>query len=179
MSASPSDQDLIVEYRSTKDLKTLATLYKRYDSKVFQTCMSILKNATDSEDACVDLFIELKEKLLKYQAENFGAWFYTLCRHHCLRILKYKAKVLLGNQEFITSSVNIEENTSHIDKWLEKLPLSIDALPHEQRDCIILFYLQAKTYREITEIRGYTHDQVRSYIQHGKKNLRKSLSLHV
>jgi len=42
----------------------------------------------------------------------------------------------------------------------------------EQQQCVTLFYLEKKSYREISDITGFTSLQVKSYIQNGKRNLR-------
>ena len=45
----------------------------------------------------------------------------------------------------------------------------------EQKICIELFYLQKKSYKDIEEITGYSFKQIKSFIQNGKRNLRKIL----
>ena len=44
-----------------------------------------------------------------------------------------------------------------------------------QQECITLFYLQKRSYGQISERTGYTLLQVKSYIQNGKRNLRRLL----
>jgi RNA polymerase sigma-70 factor (ECF subfamily) len=39
-----------------------------------------------------------------------------------------------------------------------------------------LFYLQGKSYQEVAEATGYNLNQVKSYIQNGKRNLKIVLS---
>ena len=46
------------------------------------------------------------------------------------------------------------------------------ALSAEQKECVELFYLQQKCYKEIVEITGYELKKVKSYIQNGKRNLK-------
>jgi RNA polymerase sigma-70 factor (ECF subfamily) len=45
-------------------------------------------------------------------------------------------------------------------------------LGNEQKLCVILFYLEKRSYQEIALSTGYTLMQVKSYIQNGKRNLR-------
>ena len=51
----------------------------------------------------------------------------------------------------------------------------------EQKTCIDLFYIKEKSYKEITDITGFTLKDVKSYIQNGKRNLKilmtKNMSL--
>ena len=45
-------------------------------------------------------------------------------------------------------------------------------LNKEQQLCVTLFYLEKKSYQEITEQTGYSLMQVKSHIQNGKRNLK-------
>jgi RNA polymerase sigma-70 factor (ECF subfamily) len=48
----------------------------------------------------------------------------------------------------------------------------ITTLNEDQKQCINLFYLQKKSYLEITTTTGFTLMQVKSHIQNGKRNLK-------
>ena len=58
-----------------------------------------------------------------------------------------------------------EENFKKMEECLE-------TLAGEQRDAIILFYLEGKCYNEIVEQTGQEWNQVRSLIQNGRRNLK-------
>jgi RNA polymerase sigma-70 factor (ECF subfamily) len=45
-------------------------------------------------------------------------------------------------------------------------------LSEEQRICIELFYLKERSYKEIAELTGHQFNEVKSYIQNGKRNLK-------
>ena len=54
----------------------------------------------------------------------------------------------------------------------ELLEEAINELSPEQRQCVILFYLQKNSYQQISEKTGYRIMQVKSYIQNGRRNLK-------
>jgi len=58
------------------------------------------------------------------------------------------------------------------DHTLDLLELSLKELNPEQQQCVTLFYLQKKSYQEVSDETGFTMLQVKSYIQNGKRNLR-------
>jgi RNA polymerase sigma-70 factor (ECF subfamily) len=64
---------------------------------------------------------------------------------------------------------NGEDTTEEQLVLMEK---GLAALTSEQKECIELFYLQQKCYKEIVEITGYELKKVKSYIQNGKRNLK-------
>ena len=53
-----------------------------------------------------------------------------------------------------------------------KLEKCIEYLVTEQKDCVRLFYIQQKCYKEIVQITGFDDNKVKSYIQNGKRNLK-------
>ena len=58
------------------------------------------------------------------------------------------------------------------DHTLELMETALKELNPEQQQCVTLFYLQKKSYQEISEETGYSMLQVKSYIQNGKRNLK-------
>ena len=49
---------------------------------------------------------------------------------------------------------------------------ALQQLNKEQKLCVTLFYLEKKSYQEITEQTNYSLMQVKSHIQNGKRNLK-------
>jgi RNA polymerase sigma-70 factor (ECF subfamily) len=58
---------------------------------------------------------------------------------------------------------------------LQKLEKAILKLEANQQKCIELFYLKQYSYQQITELTTYNLNQVKSYIQNGKRNLKNLL----
>ena len=59
-----------------------------------------------------------------------------------------------------------------IEHRIRYLETAINTLSSEQKQCIELFYLNEKSYREVEQMTGYTYNEVKSHIQNGKRNLR-------
>jgi DNA-directed RNA polymerase specialized sigma24 family protein len=66
---------------------------------------------------------------------------------------------------FLHPEESREEAINALERCMEKLN------PVQKRS-IDLFYLKEKCYKEITEITGFTLNDVKSYIQNGKRNLK-------
>jgi RNA polymerase sigma-70 factor (ECF subfamily) len=60
---------------------------------------------------------------------------------------------------------------SDVDQNIQLLDKGLLELSQDQQLCIKLFYLEEKTYAEISVSTGYSLNQVKSYIQNGKRNL--------
>ena len=66
---------------------------------------------------------------------------------------------------------DLESESEVIQQNIGTLKEAIDALKPEQKECIQLFYLKEKSYKEVVAEIGYDIKKVKSYIQNGKRNL--------
>ena len=67
--------------------------------------------------------------------------------------------------------LHLEEETE-VEGSLSKLEQCIEQLATEQKHCVQLFYLEQKCYKEITRLTNFDLNQVKSFIQNGKRNLK-------
>jgi len=175
-----SDEELIAFYRRKRNPRIIGVLFNRYSHKVLGNCLSMLKNKPDAEDAAMEIFENLLNKLDHYEVKNFEAWLYKVTRNHCLKLLRDKIDVHREDIAEINPDtfVELESGSDHyIEERLEELSDAIDNLKKEdQRHCIVLFYLEQKSYQEIAQENGYSLNEVKSHIQNGRRNLRNSLN---
>jgi RNA polymerase sigma-70 factor (ECF subfamily) len=71
-----------------------------------------------------------------------------------------------------TDNILHPDNADDLDIKIDILKEAINGLDNDQKKCIDFFYLQDKSYAEVVEITGYTMNQVKSFIQNGKRNLK-------
>ena len=77
---------------------------------------------------------------------------------------------LMQNEENVHLNGVLEKEEN-----LQKMEHCLKTLTEEQRMVIRLFYLQGKCYNEIVEATGHEWGQVRSFIQNGRRNLKKCM----
>ena len=58
------------------------------------------------------------------------------------------------------------------EKTYEYMDEALKELNADQQLCVTLFYMEKKSYQQITEQTGYSMMQVKSHIQNGKRNMR-------
>ena len=181
--ANNSDLLLIADYQKTRDLSLVGRLYKQYMHLVYGLCLKYLKNREDSQDAVMHIFEQLTEKLKHSEVSNFKSWLYVLSKNHCLMILRsasYKNRSHAENitQTGVESELLLHHEDDKLEEDLTRLELCIEELQAEQRDCVRLFYLDKKSYKEIEAQTTYTLKNVKSYIQNGKRNLKNCMERH-
>ena len=173
--SSISDKDLIEQYKRSGNLETLGDLYQRYMDLVYGVCLKYLKDTENAKDSTLAIFEELVIKLQKHEVDNFKSWLYQVAKNHCLMLLRSEKKFAKANVD--VTLVQNEENL-HLDGELEKeqnfrqLSFCLEQLNQEQRRVLELFYLEQKCYKEIVENTNIEWNQVRSYIQNGRRNLK-------
>lgn len=178
MAAQPTytDEQLLQLYRSSDDNMWLGTLLQRYTLLLLGVAMKYLKDKTLAEDAVQQVFEKALLHLPQGEIQNFKGWLYILMRNHCLQLLRDK-QYNMGDSalEQISAAPTDKEELLLKDRTLEQMLQALAQLNAEQRDCIEQFYLQKKSYQQITDSTGFSFQQVKSYIQNGKRNLKMIL----
>lgn len=170
-----SDKELVALYKQSGDLAVLGELYQRYMELVYGVCLKYFKEPETAKDSVIQIFEELESKLKKHEVNNFKGWLHQVAKNHCLMQLRTPKN--LKTIEFKAELVQTEENV-HLNGVLEKeenfkkLEYCLGTLTDEQQHAIRLFYLEGKCYNEIAEITGQEWNQVRSFIQNGRRNLK-------
>ena len=176
-----SDENLVINYQNTKNNLVVGELFKRHSLMCYAVCMKYLKNEDAAHDATMNIFEKLFTDLQKHQINHFKSWLHTVCKNHCLILLR-KPNVLVSideseeeNSHLFMQLANVLNHDDYKQEKEEKLQIleqSIIELKDKQRECIELFFLKQKSYLEISKQTGYTENEVKSYIQNGKRNLK-------
>ncbi|MBA2584834.1 MAG: sigma-70 family RNA polymerase sigma factor [Bacteroidetes bacterium] len=159
-------------------------LFQRHTHLVFGVCMKYLKDEENCKDAVMAIFEKLISDLLKHEISYFKSWLYTVSKNHCLTYLRNeggridKFKEINKNEfEFMESGYSMHLNgDNEKENKLTLLESGIQLLNNQQKSCIELFYLKEMCYAEIVTITGYSLNEVKSYIQNGKRNLKNYLT---
>jgi RNA polymerase sigma-70 factor (ECF subfamily) len=64
------------------------------------------------------------------------------------------------------------DGVTETERQLQTMESTLQELNESQRRCLELFYLEKKCYKEITDLTGFSLNEVKSYIQNGKRNLK-------
>ena len=170
-----SDSELAQRYKRLGELEVLGELYNRYMALVFGVCLKYLKDREESRDAVMQIFEKLIVSLRDHEVEHFKSWLYTTARNFCLmRLRSAKGKKFeeISARLMETDILLHQEEEPDEEGKLVKLEHCIDQLATEQKQCVQLFYLQQKCYKEITTVTGFDLNNVKSFIQNGKRNLK-------
>jgi RNA polymerase sigma-70 factor (ECF subfamily) len=183
--AYQSDEEIIKAYKETGSTALIGELFEKDVKTVYGACLFFFKDKAEAQDAVMQIFEKLILELKRKEVVNFRGWLSFVVRNHCINIIranKTRFSYREGQHGFEFEAEHEEEEnylagTSNED-LLDQLPTFLNKLKAQQKECIELFFLQNKSYQEISEMKGYSLNEVKSYIQNGKRNLKQIILDH-
>jgi len=176
-----SDEELIRMYGKKRDPRLAEELFSHYTHLVFGVCYKYFGDEEKSKDTVMEIIEKILVNPPQQEVKSFRNWLFTVTKNHCLMAIRHEqAETRAVQRRFLElKEENMEiPESEHQSEQLEKekilseLRNAIEKLGREQRTCIELFYLDGKSYAEITELTGYNMNAVKSHIQNGKRNLK-------
>lgn len=162
-------------FYADKNNDWLGILLQRYTLLLFGVCMKYLKNDEEAKDGVQQVFLKAITELHKYKVDYFKSWIYMVAKNHCLMKLRGKDKQPVGINEQSLATPDEPTDTKQLirkEHDLTNMQIALKQLNAEQQQCVILFYLQKKSYQDISTETGFSLLQVKSHIQNGKRNLK-------
>lgn len=175
-----SDKELVDLFRKEYDMEVLGELYNRYLEMVYALSFKYFKNETQSEDAVMEIFEIVAKRLPNHDVEFFKSWLYRLSSNYCLDVLRKETreKNKKDNYEDMQSRQLPRLLSENDDSWkwreeqFSMLEECLDSLKENQKQSISLFYLEGKSYEELSKIMKLEWSKIRSLIQNGRRNLK-------
>ena len=167
-----SDATLLEYYYSDHNQEWIGVLLERYTLLLLGVCMKYLKNEEEAKDAVQHIFLKVLTEVDKYKIEYFKSWLYMVAKNYCLMKLRGQKHIIELSDKHIEQPDNRKQELLENEKTFSLLETAIEELNEEQKQCVILFYLQKRSYTEISEHTGYSMLQVKSYIHNGKRKLK-------
>lgn len=175
-----TDCQLLIKFQAMKDESALEELVKRHSSMVMGTCLRILKNPHDAQDAFQASFLILLQKANSLtKRENIGGWLYQVA---CFTANNLKRKVITrskheNQQEDVAM---LEQPALEVDQtWNEISPIldqELSQLSEKYRLPIVYCYLEGKSYEETARFLGVPHSTIRMRLEHGREMLKNRLA---
>jgi RNA polymerase sigma-70 factor (ECF subfamily) len=171
-----TDQELLEQFYADHNNEWLGILLQRYTLLLLGVSMKYLKNEEEAKDSVQQIFLKVIQELQKYKVEYFKSWLYMVTKNHCLmKIRDRQTKGMVEITDKLAATPHEETDRQALllnDHTLSLMEISLNELNPEQQQCVTLFYLQKKSYQEVSDETGFSMLQVKSYIQNGKRNLK-------
>lgn len=175
------DNELIDRFRYSHDNLYIGELYSRYSHLVLGLCIKYFRDIETAKDATMSIFELSMRELKRHRIENFKSWLFTVSKNYCLQELR-KKNSLFQKEElykvFLSETMESDLAMHPIDekeKLITKMESLLPSLKNNQRICLKMFYLEGKSYADISQELNFSLKDVKSHIQNGKRNLKIKL----
>ena len=176
-----TDEEVIRNYSKRKEPQWAEEVFSRFTHLVFGVCFKYLKDEERAKDAVMQIMEKMLADPPQKEIKSFRNWLFTVTKNHCLMEIRHdqaETRAIQGRfrelQDEIMEIPEVEHQSEQKEKVenLAKLRNAIDKLNEEQKTCIELFYLNGRSYMEITELTGFDLNAVKSHLQNGKRKLK-------
>ena len=140
------------------------------------------RDAHTADDALQEVWLDVfRSQGRLADAGAFAAWLYRIARDRAYRILRHRRGIVMSmtTVEDATAAV-IAEETSADDALANGeaaalVHASLDRLPHEQREVLLLRFVEEMSYDQIAAAVGCNVGTVRSRLHYAKRALRNTI----
>ncbi len=168
----------LVELARGGDSEAFGQLYDHYQGSVYRFVFYRTRSQTLAEDLTSETFLRALRNMsgFRWQGKDFGAWLMTIARNLCTDHFKAGRTRL----EMTTEDMGVHddategpENAVLAGLTNEVLLLGLRELSDEQRDCLIMRFLQGLSIAETAEVLGRSEGAVKQLQLRGVRNLAK------
>ncbi len=165
----------------TGDADAWGELYREYAPAIFRFCRRALPTREDAEDATMDIFMKLKDKLVQYdQSRSFTAWLYKVAANHCWDVLR-RRKTRQDKETEDVENVPLEHpDPNQLDKLIkqrssEEVRRALERLGARARMALVMRYYSDMSYDEIADALGVRRAFVGVVLLRARHELRQAL----
>ena len=172
--------DLIVRARAG-DSQAWGDLYREFAPAIFRFCRRAMPTQEDAEDATMEIFMKLREKLVQYDpGRSFTAWLYRVAANHCWDMLRRrKARHDKDTQDIDDLPLEAPE-PNQLEKLIEErtseeVRKALDKLGARARMALVMRYYSDMSYDEIADALGVRRPFVGMVLLRARHELREAL----
>lgn len=151
-------------------------LVKRYENKLLRYVRYILPESHDVEDIVQTSFIKAYENLNSFKPSfKFSSWIYRIAHNEAVNTIKRTGKTLHfpDLDIFSVALPNTPENEHEKNEIKTSVTKCLKELPVNYRDVLALYYLEDKSYSDISAILRIPEGTVAIRIRRAKAKLKE------
>jgi RNA polymerase sigma-70 factor (ECF subfamily) len=160
----------LVQAAQSGDTSAFGALYDRYVDSVFRYVLFRVGDRTLAEDVTSETFLRAFRRItsISYQGRDVGAWFVTIARNLVLDHVKssrFRLEVATADPDDGASTESGPEHEVLTRLTHVELLRCVRLLGEDQRECIVLRFLQGLSVSETANIMGRNDGAIKA-LQH-------------
>ncbi|WP_193611233.1 sigma-70 family RNA polymerase sigma factor [Nocardioides lijunqiniae] len=168
----------LVELARKGDSEAFGMLYDHYQPSVYRFLFYRTRSGPLAEDLTSETFFRALRSMtgFRWQGKDFGAWLMTIARNLATDHFKAgRTRLEMTTEDMGAHDDATEgpESTVLASMTNEILLEALTQLPDEQRDCLVMRFLQGMSIAETAEVLGRSDGAVKQLQLRGVRNLAK------
>ena len=175
-----SDKEIIQRLKDTGNTQYFGLLYDKYAPKVYQKCISMLKNEEDAKDLVHDILVKAFVKIGTFRGDaSFSTWIYHISYNACIDFLKKqqrKQKQITKEPVPNQAKDNIADETEDVETKemkLERLEEVFQLLEPAEKTLLLMKYQDSWKISQIAEVIGISEGAVKMRLKRAREKLKK------
>ena len=156
-------------------------LYREYAPAIFRFCRRAMPTKEDAEDATMEIFMKLREKLSQYDpSRSFSAWLYKVAANHCWDMLRRRKARHDKDTEDVDQLPLEAPEPNQLERLIEdrtgeEVRKALGRLGYRARMALVMRYYSDMSYDEIADALGVRRPFVGVVLLRARHELRQAL----
>jgi RNA polymerase sigma-70 factor (ECF subfamily) len=158
----------LVKRATNGDVEAFGDLYDIYLNRIYRYVFYQVKVKMLAEDLTEDIFLKAWKALGKYRGDgpSFQTWLYRIANNHVIDYFRTNRKIAHLDTEISINSYSFQDTEdpkelAEISIMHKKIMEHISCLPFNQRQIIILKFIEGLDNRDIEQITGKKQGAIR------------------
>lgn len=163
------------------DRKALENIVFETSDYIYYYCLTLLENPDSAQDAVQDIFLILFQKIDTIEnAQAFLGWIKVVTANYCKNRLAKKYKNASIDDDFDNEIMDLSEQINpekclEIDEICKIVNLAVNNLLPYQKECILLYYYQQMSIKQISDVLKVKEGTVKSRLYNARKSIENEL----
>lgn len=178
-----NDQDIVLQFLQGNK-KIFEMLLDRYEKQIYIHVLGVLVHQQDALDVTQEIFIKVYENLHALKNHTrLKYWIYQIAINYCRNFLRRKNFfywisfdwLTENNYEQLNNQYQLQDFEQQVESQEDKVFLmkSLEKLSYQQRELIMLRFVNELSYEEMQHILGLKLGTVKSRLNRAKKDLKR------
>lgn len=164
-----TDEEIIKKVRS-ENRELYAVIMERYQNKLLRYADNLVKSESKAVDIVQDSFVKAFTNLNGFDTKKkFSSWIYRIVHNEAMNILKKNRRETILPEDFDVSGDEDVQDDFEQKEIISKVEKCLGEMPALYSEPLSLFYIEEKSYEEISDILRIPMGTVATRINRAKK----------
>lgn len=174
----------LVKSAASGDFEAFGEIYTIYLDRIYRYVLYQVGDKTVAEDLAQEIFMKVWRAIGSYKGErqSFSTWTYRIAHNHVIDYLRSNQRYVLSNcRAQSDSDVEIQSHIANPEEEAEKHLMQeelldlVSSLPSQQKQIVILKFIEGLGNDDIEQITGKTQGAIRIMQMRALATLRQRL----